>query len=181
MIHKARAKRSGPLRPEQPTTHAMDVPAEMGCGGASPGAERRDEDIAHFNNPFRCASSGVDICQWFERDRSLDECYLQAMIAMQPELSGMPEPAPLRKGTGAWAKHELSRFELISIAEGGLMPPAVAAELMGLSRVRVAQFMETGQLTRFEIADRPYVSVKQVEGLLAANRPTGVHGSRKDR
>lgn len=88
------------------------------------------------------------------------------------ELPGMPEPAPLRPGTGAWAKHELQRFQEISIAEGGLIPPSVAAELMGLHRSRVGQFMETGQLHRVEIAGRPYVSVREVGQLLMQTRPS---------
>lgn len=96
------------------------------------------------------------------------------MIA-QPELYGMPEPAPLREGTGAWAKHELSRFEQISIAEGGLLPAADAADVLGLSRQRVHQLLTKGQLHSIKVLGRSYISVQELQTFMGTIRPSGVH------
>lgn len=95
------------------------------------------------------------------------------------ELPGMPAPVPAREGTGAWAKYQLKLFHELSVSEGGLMPPTVAADITGLSRARIAQLLDAGQLRRVEVAGRPYVSVREVEGLLTRHRPSGVHVGKK--
>ena len=112
------------------------------------------------------------------RSASRVRLHREPMSAIRPgmrereTLFELPDPVALRRDTGAWQKAELRRFTELAELHGGLMTPAVAAEFMGLSKQRIGQFMASGLLQRFEVAERCYVSGNEVCDLMTRHRPS---------
>ncbi len=82
----------------------------------------------------------------------------------------MPPPSTPRAGTRAWRVAEFNRFRKLSAKEGGLTNPIVAAVLLGVSRQRVHQLIETGHLRAFNVLGKNYVSCDGLEAFLQLDR-----------
>ena len=81
----------------------------------------------------------------------------------EPTLPGMPEPKSPKPGSLGALKLEWIRFRKLANEHEGLIQPAVAAVVLGVSRARVHQLMAHGQLEVFELFGKPYISALSVD------------------
>jgi hypothetical protein len=92
--------------------------------------------------------------------------------AEQGELfSGIVEKAP-RRGF-------LWRYLEATMEHGALVPAVYAAEALDVSRQRVYQLIDSGQLDVIEIGDRKFVPADSLEDLLKLERRQGVRVARR--
>ncbi len=90
-----------------------------------------------------------------------------------PELAGMPEVRPPTKWSMKWYAMEADRYTKLSAQHQGLTPPSVAAFLLGVSRQRVHELIKFGRLTEYEICERKWLPVDQVEAFARLERDSG--------
>lgn len=89
---------------------------------------------------------------------------------MTEELPGMPPANTPRAGSRAWKVAEFKRFRALCEQEGGLTMPIVAALMVGVSRQRIHQLIESGHLRGFNVFGRNYVSCNGLEAFLELER-----------
>ncbi len=77
---------------------------------------------------------------------------------------------PLRTGSKAWVEAEVRRFRDLSAKHGGLTTPWFAKTLLGVSRQRVYQLMDTGHLPSFELLGKKFIACDQLEAFSAVER-----------
>jgi len=88
------------------------------------------------------------------------------------ELPGMPPRNTPREGTRAWKIAEFKRFRELCAKEDGLTNPIVASWLLGVSRQRVHQLIETGHLRGFHVLGKNFVSCRGLEQFLELGKRT---------
>lgn len=96
-----------------------------------------------------------------------------AAVADQFELEGMPKSS--NRFALAWSesKAEFEAFYRDYEREGGLIPPAMAARLVGVHRSRVHQLLDAGELTKFEHVGQVFVSKREFVAWIHAERDKG--------
>lgn len=100
----------------------------------------------------------------------------QGVPVDQAEFAGMPAAGVSRKprkGSLAWYGAEAARYTELSAQHQGLTPPSVAAFILGVSRQRVHELMLQGRFTIYEVCNRKWLPVDEVEQFSTLERPTG--------
>ncbi len=91
------------------------------------------------------------------------------------ELPGMP-PKGKKLTSAQKLERDIEEYTRAMVGETGpLIAQTVAAQVLGMSRQRVFQLVESGRLSRWEFFNAPYVSLPEVVRFKAIPRP---HGSR---
>lgn len=90
----------------------------------------------------------LDVEQDWEEDRCMDE---------GTELPGMPAPRPPKRGSRAWVTLESKRYDKFLRKEGGAVAPFIAALMLGVSRQRVHQLIDSGHLDHNTFFERIFI------------------------
>jgi hypothetical protein len=100
--------------------------------------------------------------------------------ALQFELPAMPDPQT--RFAKAWKESQADWDAYMRDAkrEDGLLLPAMAARLIGVSRQRLDQLMTAERLTRFEHFDRVWLSRLQLAHWVREERSKGGRPVSKD-
>jgi len=64
-------------------------------------------------------------------------------------------------------------FQELSKVHGGLVTPASARELLNVSKARLYQLIQSGDLTKIEYAGQPYLSVNEIRLRVASDVQSG--------
>lgn len=108
-----------------------------------------------------------------------EACDASALLYLMPEeltereLPGMPEPKAPKPGSMAAIKHELRLYKTLVAEEGGLVPPSVGADVLGVGRSCVDDLTKRGKLSLFVVFGRPYLSLRELESRLGSVRDRG--------
>lgn len=89
------------------------------------------------------------------------------------ELPGMPAAKPPKKWSERWSRLEMERFKALSREHGGLTIPTFAAILLGVSRARLYQLLDAGRLPVYEVHDKTWLAVDDIEAFAALDRSGG--------
>lgn len=73
----------------------------------------------------------------------------------------------------------LWRYVQLTVEHGALLPISLAAEALKVSRQRVYQLLDGGQLPVVLIGDRKFIPAAALELFMTEDRKTGVHLSRR--
>jgi hypothetical protein len=92
---------------------------------------------------------------------------------VEAELPLNDERKAPRKGSKAWVVSEIQRFRDLSAQHGGLTSPWFAKVAMGVTRQRVFQMTESGQLPSFEILGKTFIACDELEAFAKIERRTG--------
>jgi len=84
----------------------------------------------------------------------------------QPEFDGFPAPVPSDESLS-------EQFERVTREKGLLIPQALVADFLGVTRGRVCQLLDKGRFERFVIAGTFFVPLAQIEAHkpLSGGRP----------
>lgn len=97
---------------------------------------------------------------------------------MEVAVTEFPFVAELPKREAKHVKslwEELEEMTRVSEENGFLLPPAAAAELLGVTRQRVAQYQADGRLRVWTFRGRPFVCGNDIVALAESERAVGVH------
>jgi hypothetical protein len=76
-----------------------------------------------------------------------------------------------KKVRTAWDQYE--EFKIIVRERGGVIPPAVAAGLGGVSRERISQLMQKGTLERVELGTFVFITADSFSSWVVSERKSG--------
>jgi hypothetical protein len=92
---------------------------------------------------------------------------------VEQELPGMPKAKAPAVKSREWAKAEVKRLWQFALEHDGVLFPAQAAFLLGISRARMHQLIQEGRLVVHEFAGRPYLAGDDVEAFERLERHSG--------
>jgi hypothetical protein len=88
-------------------------------------------------------------------------------------------PVMAKKGAGRSAASVLRAYVNESLRHGFLVPIYLAAEALEVSRQRVHQLIDGGQLPAVWCGDRKFIPADALDLFLTEDRKTGIHVSRR--
>jgi hypothetical protein len=89
----------------------------------------------------------------------------------------LPRP---RRGTKRWYVEEWTLWRQLCLEHGGLTPPTMAKYVLGVSKQRVFQLIESGRLRSHRVFDREFVGCDELERFAQLDRPPGRPWHRED-
>ncbi len=98
---------------------------------------------------------------------------LQVSVAEFPFVQGLPKTKRSRIAQ-VWAT--VRRMQEANVQEGGLLPVAVAAKALNVTRSRVDQLVGDGRLRRFEVDGHVFISGRSVAEFAWNERKIGRPG-----
>jgi hypothetical protein len=99
-------------------------------------------------------------------------CFIVQSMSTE-ELPGMPAATAPAVGSREWRRSEWKRFQKLAAQHDGLTYPIVACALLGVSRQRVYQLMDTGRLVWYEVLGHKMLACDQLEAFASLDRRPG--------
>jgi len=121
--------------------------------------------------------NGIQMCPYdgCNGDTVLDGWTWDQVLEANPDYPKAPELGkhyPLYRSKRS-VKLEFKRFQQASKVVGGLLFPAQAAEILGLSRQRLNSLVASGILRQHNFFGRPYLAGEEISKFLEKERKTG--------